>query len=81
MPKNSKETEYRLSVALRVYHERKKPKIAPLAREFGVSYQQLRGRVPLRTNFRTVRVEIGSCSVLVEVTIKSGKPIYLNVRR
>ena len=45
MPKNSKETEDRLSVALRVYHERKKPKIAPLAREFGVSYQQLRGRV------------------------------------
>ena len=45
MPENSKETEDRLSVALRVYHERKEPKIAPLAREFGVSYQQLRGRV------------------------------------
>ena len=45
MPENSSEIEDRLSEALHAYHERKKPKIAPLAREFGVSYQQLRGRV------------------------------------
>jgi hypothetical protein len=28
-----------------------------------------------------IYVEIGSCSVLIEVTIKSGKPIYLYVHR
>lgn len=54
MPKNSNEMEDRFSVALRVYHERKKPKLAPLAREFGVSYQQLRGRVRGR-KYRSVR--------------------------
>ena len=45
MSTNSSETEDRLCNALCAYRERRKPKIAPLAREFGVSYQQLKGRV------------------------------------
>ena len=45
MPKNASEIEGRLSSALCAYRDRGGPKIAPLAREFRVSYQQLKGRV------------------------------------
>ena len=55
MSTNSSETEGRLCNALRAYHERRKPKIAPLAREFGVSYLQLKGRVHGRKS-RSARI-------------------------
>ena len=45
MTKFNSELEKRIADALGAYHDRGKPKIAPLAREFGISYQQLRGRV------------------------------------
>ena len=46
----SSDPEDRISKALQAYHDRDKPKIAPLAREFGVSYSQLFGRVHGRTS-------------------------------
>jgi DDE superfamily endonuclease. len=46
--------ENRIQEALQAYHDRKKPKIKPLAQEFGVSYQRLLRRVHGR-NSRSTR--------------------------
>jgi Tc5 transposase DNA-binding domain len=45
MSENSSDTEDRMSNALQAYHDRSRPKIAQLAREFRVPYQRLKGRV------------------------------------
>jgi hypothetical protein len=45
MPKKSDEAEDRLREALEAYSDRDKPKIKPIAREFGVDYQRLHRRV------------------------------------
>ncbi|KAJ6038846.1 uncharacterized protein N7446_012658 [Penicillium canescens] len=41
----SDENELKIANALTAYHDRNEPKIKPLAREFGVSYQTLLGRI------------------------------------
>ena len=45
MSKLNSELEKRISDALCAYYDRGEPKIAPLAREFDISYQLLKGRV------------------------------------
>ncbi|KAJ5849379.1 hypothetical protein N7534_008068 [Penicillium rubens] len=45
MPKKAKNSEDEIQKAVQAYHARKKPKIAPLAREFSVSYSQLYARI------------------------------------
>jgi hypothetical protein len=54
MSKLDPKIEQRIADALCAYHDRGKPKIAPLAREFNISYQQLKGRVQGRQS-RTAR--------------------------
>ena len=45
MPENYHKIENQITKALHAYHERDRPKIALLAREFRVPYQRLRARV------------------------------------
>jgi hypothetical protein len=45
MPKKSDEAEDLIQEALQAYHDRGKPKISVVAREFGVDYQRLVRRV------------------------------------
>ena len=45
MSKLNSELEKRISDALCAYYDRGEPKIAPLSREFDISYQLLKGRV------------------------------------
>ena len=45
MSENPSDTMDRMTNALQAYHDRSKPKIAQLAREFRVPYQRLKGRV------------------------------------
>lgn len=50
MPDTPDTTEKRIADAITAYHDRDKPKILPLAKEFDVSYQKLRGRILGRTS-------------------------------
>ncbi|KAJ5790239.1 uncharacterized protein N7518_007250 [Penicillium psychrosexuale] len=45
MPKKAKYSEDEMQLAVKAYYQRKKPKIAPLAREFSVLYTTLYARV------------------------------------
>lgn len=45
MPKETRNSEDEIQKAVKAYHERKNPKIAPLAREFSVSYSTLYARI------------------------------------
>ena len=45
MPKKFDEIEGRVQEALRAYHDRGKPKMTTLAREFDIPYQRLKRRV------------------------------------
>lgn len=50
MPKTPKNEEKIIVDAIAAYHDRNNPKVKPLAREFGLSYQKLRGRIAGRTS-------------------------------
>jgi hypothetical protein len=60
MPKKSDEAENRIQEALQAYHDRGKPKISSVAREFGVDYQRLLRRVHGRPS-RSGRQGVNNC--------------------
>lgn len=60
MPKTPDESEDRIRQALKAYHDRGKPKIAAVAREFGVDYQRLVRRVHGHTS-RSARQGPNKC--------------------